>query len=124
MYHLDGGLRSLERHGHNTSPPADNAFGLLDLRSPPQTTDKAEPLVASSHPICPPNSTGNSTPTTGSSTGEVPSPVSEAEPPTQSLMRSSVFTYDGFLGSHYNDNDWEADSIFNPNFDLFSMTEL
>jgi len=104
-------------------PPASNALGLSDLRSLPQATTQAKPLV-SDHLIHPSNSTGDSTPTAGSSAGEVPTPVSEVEPPTQSLLRNSGLTYEKFLENFYNSSDWVANPAFNPDFDLFLMTGL
>ena len=124
LYHHNDGLRNLERHGHNALPPTNHALDLLDFRSLPQATAPAEPLASSGHPTSPPSPTGDSTPTAGSSTGEVPTPVQEAEPPTQSLVGSSDLIYDKFLEGYYNNNDWEANSAFNPDFDLFSTTEL
>jgi len=123
-YRHDGGLRNLERHGHNALPPANNALGLLDFRPLSQATTQAEPLVSRDHPIYPSNSPGDSTPTAGTSMGEVPTPVLEAELPTESLMKSSGLIYDKSLESYYYSNDWEGNSEFNPVFDLFSMTEL
>lgn len=104
-------------------PPASNALGLSDLYSLPQATTQAEPLV-SDHLIHPSNPTGDSTPTAGSSVGEVPTPVSEVEPPTQSLLKSSGLTYEKFLESYYNSSDWVTNPAFNPDFDFFPMTGL
>ena len=124
MYSHGGGLRNLEQYGHNALPPANNALGLLDFRPLSQATTQAESLVSHDHPIHPSNSLGDSTPTAGTSMGEAPTPVLEAEPPTQSLMRSSGLAYDKSLESYYYSNDWEGNPAFNPTFDLFSMTEL
>jgi hypothetical protein len=124
MYHHNDGLGNLERHGHNASPPANNALGLSDSRLLPQATAQPKSMVSSGHLIRPPNSTGDSTLTAGSSTGEVPTPVPEPEPPTQSLVGSSDLTLDKFLETCYNNNDWEAGSSFITDFDPFSLTDL
>lgn len=69
-------------------------------------------------------STGDSTPTLSSSTGEVPALTSEVEPPTHALMHGSGLTWDKLFGSCYYSDDLETNPALNPDFDSFSAMEL
>ena len=110
---MKGRLHNRGLHGRNALIPASNAHGPSDFCSLPQVTTPAEPLVNPEPRVILPNSAGDSTPTAGSSTGEVQIPESEAEPPAQALVRGSGFTHYNHLESYYNDNGWEVNPAFN-----------
>jgi len=114
MYSSNHGLQHLERY--NTTS---NRFSL-------SATNQAESPISPGLQFLSSGSTGDSTPTTGSSMGEVmtPNPISEAEPPTQALVNSPDLTFDKLLEGYYHSNDWEVDPTFNPGFDTFSMMGL
>lgn len=118
------GLHNPERHGHNTLIPASNMLGPSDLHQLPHATAVAKPPVNPDPRIDPSDSTGDSATTTSSSVGEVPTPESEAEPPTQALVGSSGLTYDKLMDSYFHSNGWEVNPVFNPDFDSFSMMGL
>ena len=119
------GFRNPERYGHSSLIPASNALSLPDFHPLPPTTTLAEPPIGCGPRIVPPNSTEESTPTVSSSTGGVPTPGSEAEPPTQVSAVCSDLTYDRLLGSYYNNNNnWEVDPAFNQGVDHFSTVGL
>ena len=128
MYHPAPGLgndrpHNPERYDHDASITADNTFDLSCFRQLPQMTTLEESSVSSGPRIIPSNSTGDSSLTAGS-TDEVPTPESEVESPTQAVVERSELTYDNLLENYYNNDCWEVDQEFNPNFDPFSMTEL
>jgi hypothetical protein len=118
------GLHNPEWHGHNTLIPASNALGPSDFHPLPHATTVAKPLVGPDPWIVPSDSTGDSTTTASSSTGEVPTPGSEAEPPTQAMMGNSDLTYDKLLDSYLHSSAWGANPAFNLDLDPFSMMGL
>lgn len=127
MYHPaqglgSGGLYNPEQYRHNTSILTGNALSLSDSHPLPQATVLAEPPVSSGPWINPPNPMGESTRTAGSSMDEVLTPGSEADPPTQGLVEGSDLTYDKFLESFYDNNNWEVD--FNQHIDPSLMAGL
>lgn len=123
VYHHNLGLDDLERLGHSILTPASNTLGLPDFHTLPQESTPVEPPVSPGPQIVPSNTTEDSIPTPGS-VGEVLTPKSEAEPPTQALAKSSDLTYDELLESFYNNNDWGIDPTFNSDFDPFSLMGL
>ena len=118
---MNRGLHYPESHGHNTSTPARNTLGPSDFCPLSQATALAEPLVNPGPRIVLPNLAGDSTPTASSSTGEVQTPESEAELPTQALVGGSELTYYNHLEDYYCNNGWEVNLAFNPDFNPSSM---
>ena len=113
--------RELHGHGHNALTPASDPLGPSDFRPLLQVATLVESLVNPRPRVIPQNSMGDSTPTAGSSTGEVRTPESEAEPPTQALVRGSEFPYHNHLESYDDDNGWEVIPAFNPDFNPSPM---
>lgn len=124
MHHHNSGIHNPERHDHNGLTPASGALNLSAFRPLPQATALTEPPASSGPQIVPQNQADDSIPAAGSSVNEVPTPKSETEPPTQALAKSSHLSYDNLLESYYNNDDWEFDPAFNPDFDPFSSTRL
>jgi len=104
---MNGRLRNPDLCDHNALIPTSNTLGLSDFFQPPRATTLAEPLVNPGPRVILPNLTRDSTPTADSSTGEIPTPGSEAEPPTKGLVGGSKFT-------NYNNHGWEVNSAFDP----------
>ena len=121
MYHHNGGLRNMDRHGYYASTPASNMLGLSGFRSLPQAAIQAEPPVSDSPPTHSSNSAGDPTTTASSSMGEVPTPESEVKPPTQPLAESSGLICEKLFGDYYDGSGWEGNPAFNPDFDPFTM---
>jgi len=118
---MNGRFHNRELHGYNTLIPARDALGPSGFRPLLQATTLAEPLANPQPRVILQNPTGDSTPTVGSSTGEVQTPESEAEPPTQVLVRGSEFPYHNHSESCDDDNGWEVNPAFNPDFNPSPM---
>ena len=121
MYHptpsfMDGGLHHPEPHSHNALIPA-SVLSPSDFCPLSQARALVDPLVNPGPRAIPPALPSDSIPTTGSSTGEVPTPKSEAEPPTQAMVGDSQLTHYSHLGSYYYDHEWEVDPALNIGFD-------
>jgi len=119
----NGGVNNPERRGHNAFIPMSNTPSLSDFHSLPQMATPAEP-AGSGPRIVQSASAGGSLPTVSSSTGEVLTPDSGAEPPTTALVESPDLTYNKLLESYCNNNGWEINPVPNPDFYPFSVTGL
>ena len=109
--------RNPELRGRNALIPASDALGPSDFRPLPRATTLAKRLVNPGPRVILPNFTRDSTPAVDSSTDDVPTPGSEAEPPTQALVGGSEFTYYNHLEGYYNDHGWGVNpppTDFNP----------
>jgi len=120
----NGGPHGPERRGRSALAPASNTLGPLDLHLSPHATTAVEPTVSLDMWTVLSDSMGDSTTTTSSSMGDVPTPELEAEPPTQALVESSDLSYDKLMDSYFHSNGWEIDQAFNPYFNSFSMVGL